>query len=186
MGVRYEWLAYGRGPMREIDTVPSPVKTGTASAETALLSHEWEEALLAALPDSARSHWQLKFPHPAGSAQMRVSWVSDALLAELGLYKHSGNLIHNARQLLWHLAVAREVVPPLAGRRTVLLLAPLDDWTEVPERHIDALRAEARANGIELIHVATPEQAAGVLLGQTAAPHIPLADDLGLDVSPVL
>lgn len=187
LGVRYEWLAYGRGPMREVDIVPPPRVSGDgASTETALLAHEWEGGLLAAIPDTARKHWQRKFTHPSNTADMRVTWVSDQVLAELGLYKHSTSLIPNARQLLWRLAVARAVVPGTPGRRTALLLAPLEDWREIPERHVAALRAEANVVGIEVIHVTTPEQAAEMLLGQDMLDATPASDDLGLDVSQVL
>ena len=117
---------------------------------------------------------------------MRITWVSDKVVAELGLYKHTANLINSARQRLWLLTVAREMVPPVVGRRTILLLAPLESWREVPDRHIGALRAEARTVGIEVIHVTTPEHAAAVLLCQEAAPAVPIGEDLGLDVSAML
>lgn len=190
LGVRYDYLAYGRGPMKLVDTAaPAPVLSKESTAEhteTALLSHEWEAALLAAVPESAQASWQYKMTHPSGTAPLRITWVSDKVIAELGLYKHTANLINSARQRLWLLAVARELVPPAAGRRTILLLAPLESWREVPDRHIGALRAEARTLGIEVIHVGTPEHAAAVLLCQEAAPRIPVGEDLGLDVSSVL
>jgi hypothetical protein len=169
--------------------VPTPETVAGASAdatEAVLLSHEWEGSLLAALPAEARPHWQVKIAHPSGAAPMRISWVSDTMVAELGLYKHSSSLINSARQRLWLLDVARGILPLVPGRRAVLLLAPLEDWREAPDRHIEALRAEARVLGIEVIHVGTPEHAAAVLLGQESSPTLPAGDDLGLDVSSVL
>lgn len=188
MGVRYEWLLFGRGPMRLIDMVRTQETVAGASddaTETTLLSHEWETSLLAALPPEARAGWQAKLCHPSGNAQIRISWVSETIISELGLYKHSGSLISSGRQRLWLLAVARALLPA-TGCRAVLLLAPLEGWREAPDRHIDALRAEARLLGIEVIHASTPEHAAAVLLGQEDAPGIPASDDLGLDVSSVL
>lgn len=185
LGVRYEWLAYARGPMRVADIAPTPSAPG-ADAEAAILAHEWDTALLAAMPDDARSHWRQKFPHPSGTADMSVAWASPGALVEVGLYTHSTSLIPNARQLLWRLAVARAILPGTTQRRTVLLLASLENWREVPERHVAALRAEAGVLGIEVIHVASPERAAQVLLGEEQARAVPAADELGLDVSSVL
>jgi hypothetical protein len=52
--------------------------------------------------------------------------------------------------------------------------------------HIDALRSEARLFGVDVLHAPTPDAAAAVLLGEEARQPVPLADDLGLDSSPIL
>lgn len=191
LGVRFEWLAYGRGPMKDVPQEPLPkiAHGDVPRTEAALLSHEWESLLLAALPATEREHWQVKLAHPSGVVPMRISWCSDTILAELGLYQSTTNLIHNARHRLWLLAIAREQVPPSTSRRAILLLAPLEDYEgkhDSPDRHIAVLRAEARLLNIEVVHVHTPEEAAAALTNTASAAETPLADELGIDVSSVL
>lgn len=131
LGCRYEWLAYGRGPMKETelrDGKGAGVRSKNLT-ESAILGREWEMALRAALPKGDEEHWQVKMPHPSGAAQMRVSWLSDEVIGEVGLYQDVNLLISNARQRLWLLAFVRESLPAVPGRRCILLLAPLEDGT---------------------------------------------------------
>lgn len=189
LGCRYEWLAYGRGPMRTVeDDAPAGQHNKHAVAsEGAILAHEWEAALLAALPNAQRESWQPRIAHPSGQSSMRVDWVTDQIVAEVGLYRHvGGTMIASIRQRLWLLVLARELLPPVPGRRTLLLLAPLEDWVQKSDKYIDALRAEARVLNIEVQAVTTPEHAAAVLLGKEEAPTIPAGEDHWLDASPVL
>jgi len=93
-------------------------------------------------------------------------------------------LVAGARARLWTLAIARNIVPPVEGRRWLLILSPLDD-IPASEKHIDALTSEARILGIEIVHCDTPDAAARTLAGNTL-PAIPEAALLGLDDSPVL
>lgn len=189
--VRFEWLAYGRGPMKDVpeEQLPKVARGDVVRTEAALLSHEWETLLLAALPNGARAHWQVQLTHPSGTVPLRVAWCSDAILAELGLYQTTANLIHSARQRLWLLAMAREQLPPSTSRRTVLLLAPLEHYEakpDSPDRHLAVLRAEARLLNIEVVHVNTPEQAAAELTLSPTTEEVPLSDELGVDMSSVL
>lgn len=184
LGCRYEWLAYGRGPMKASETVNAPAPAN--APETVLLAHEFDAAVQAALPPEQLGNWKHKVGHPSGRAQLHVDWISDQLIAEVGLYKDPANLVLNARQHLWMITMLREILPPVAGRRAMLVLAPVESWRDVPERHIEALQSEARLMNIELIHVKTPDQVAAALAGQEQEFNLPEDEDLGLDVSPLL
>jgi transcriptional regulator with XRE-family HTH domain len=183
LGVRFDWLAYARGLMRETDSPAAP--PAAQATETALLGREWEQALQAALPDSQHDNLHARVEHPSGATRFRVDYLDATVLAMLGLYRTPAGLIR-ARERLWQLVVARELLGPVPGRRTLFIAAPLTEGGEVPERHLEALRVEARLLGVELHHARTPVDAAALLLGRTEAPVVPLDDALGLDTSPVL
>lgn len=184
LGVRFDWLAFARGPMRMSDDKSAAVGQ-TAPTEAALLMREWESALAVALPSSAHPSLHAAVQHPNGTSRFRVDFLGDDVLAMVGLYRSAAAVI-KARERLWQLIVARELVPPIPGRRFMLILSPLEEWRDVPERHIEALRSEARLVGIEVFHVRTPVEAAALLLGKVEHRVVSIEDDLGLDSSPVL
>lgn len=182
LGVQYEWLVWGKGPMRlgDVDPRTRTAVTGPTS-EQVLLGREWDSRLASALDHTelpehvATGHW----------VRIRLTWMSDRVAVLRALYLAPGSVISAARIRLWTLDVARALTPLVPDRRWVLLLAPLAD-AAVSEGALDTVRQEARALGIEVIHVHSPEQAAAVLLGRdhlTQAPA-PVFDDA--DISDVI
>ena len=188
LNVRLEWLAYARGPMRASDVAATDATQPPSSGarEAMILAREWEAALASALPEGSETHLHHSVPHPTPPAKIRLDWLSDDVVAVLGLYSQPATLVAAARQRLWQLLLARELLPPVPGRRAVLLLAPLDENREAPSRHIDALRSEARLFNVDVLHAGTPDAAAALLLGEEARQPVPLEDELGLDSSPIL
>jgi hypothetical protein len=155
-------------------------------SETALLSDEWRSAFVASIPETVPRACDNPVAHPAGGKPLRVCWATDTMLAEVGLYRANlGSLLAGARQKLWLLAVVRELLPPNPTRRTVLILSPLEEWAPRPDKHIDVLRAEARLLGIEVVHAATPEEGAAIVLEQPI-PAQDTGDDIGVDAGPVI
>lgn len=179
--VRFEWIAFGRGPMRASDLERKTSQASSASTEDSLRATEWERALLDSLPPGGNQCWRQEIRHPFGHGQIKTDWFSDSIAANLMLYRNTATLTSGARQHLWVLAVLREAMPPLPNRRTILLLSPFEEWREEPTRHMDVLRAEARLLGLEVLHINTPLQAAAILLGKEARQLVPIADDLGLN-----
>jgi transcriptional regulator with XRE-family HTH domain len=176
LNVRYEWLAFARGPMVDTPaTPPDPTRTATAH-----LAIEWEAQFAACLPPTGEH--QARLSHDG--RVYRIDWVSDAVVAQCGLYSNTASLVHNARSKLWMLAIARALLPPVGGRTFVLILAPLSD-SEPADRHYDLLRAEARLLHIDVALVQTAEQAASVCAG-THTPVVPEELLLGIDDSPIL
>lgn len=178
LGVRYEWLAFARGPMVDAPATP-PDPNRTAAAH---LAAEWEAQFASCLPPVGEH--QARLSHDG--RVYRVDRVSDAVVAALGLYTSTATLIHNARARLWALSIARSLLPPVGGRTFVLILAPLGDAdAEMADRHYDLLRAEARLLHIDVALVQTAEQAASVCAG-THTPTVPEEVALGIDDSPIL
>lgn len=180
LGCRYDWLCYGKGPMLE-----AQASAGTQPAnntESALLAAEWESRLAEALPTDARAQRNVQLWHEG--RRHNLPWLSATIGASWGLYRSPNTLVAGARARLWSLVVSRSIVPPAEGRRWLLILSPLDDMP-ASDALLDALTAEARILGIEVIHCDTPDCAARTLAG-TAMQAIPEAALLGLDDSPVL
>jgi transcriptional regulator with XRE-family HTH domain len=187
LGVRFEWLAYGRGPMTQSEAAEAGPAPGANTTEDTLLAREWERALLAALPEAARANWRTRLAHPGAHGSLHVDWNTPLVLAEIGLYRHVDTLVPKGRKRLWLLALAAALTPAAPGRRVVLLLAPLESWRDTPARHIAALRAEARTLGLDVIHVQTPDQAAALLMDQAVSPDPETGnEDIGLDMSALL
>lgn len=180
LGCRYDWLCYGRGPMLEAQAAAGAQPT--VNTDNALLAAEWESRLVEALPTDIRAERNVQLWHDG--RRHNLPWLSATVGASWGLYRSPNTLVAGARARLWTLAIARNIVPPVEGRRWLLILSPLDDML-ASEKHIDALTSEARILGIEIVHCDTPDASARVLAGNTL-PAIPEAALLGLDDSPVL
>lgn len=181
--VRVDWLAHGRGPMRAPDLEAKTSHTSSPNTEDSLLTTEWERALDEALPAGDNTCRNQHIRHPLCQSKLFANWLSDSIVANLMLYPSTAALIPGARERLWDLLILRDALPPHPNRMTMLLLSPLDNGSEVPIRHLIALRAEARLLGLEVVHAETPLQAAAILLGKEARQMIPIADDLGLNPS---
>ena len=184
LGVRYDYLAYARGPMTDAQARAQAAPPAQIDPQTALLAQEWESRLSAALPHDQAAHLQVSLWQDG--RRYVVPWLSDALGAAWGLYTASTQTVAAARVRLWTLAVARALAPPVPGRQWTLLLSPLEDGLPDPARTVEALSDEARLLHLDVALCDSPETAAARLTGLTQPAQAPEEDVLGLSVSSLM
>lgn len=183
LGVRPDWLAWGRGSMRSTPSVVVP--TGPHDAQKNGAAREWWQRFAAAVPPASgvlldeRVH---SGPH-AYRVDCRVGKVAAMVVTVPDTLPMSA-LLAAARVRLWVLSVAH-VIQPDIQRVLVLALVGETQPAGMPA-YMEAIQHEAALMGCAAIYAGSPEDAARALIGIAhGEPVTAQADALDLDVMDV-